>query len=92
MMVPLQTVALALAGMLLLMLSTLWPYLVRRERVVGPAIVTSNGKVLATHVGQLQQWFMPRQWHSWLASRRRSTDAERLLGGWRERLMIALLP
>lgn len=92
MMVPLQTVALALAGMLLLMLSTLWPCLVRLGRVVVPAVATCNVDVRATRVGQLQQWFMPRQWHSWLASRRRSKDAERLLGGWRERLKIALLP
>ncbi len=92
MMVPLQTVALALAGILLLILSIVWSHLVRQGRVGVPCVALSNLGACGARIGQRQQWVVPRQWHPWLAGRSRSKDHERLLGGLRERVMITLLP
>jgi len=69
MLVPVQTVAIALTGWLLFLGLTLWLVLVpvARRLVV---LVPVRGEKSTVVVSQIGQWFLPSHWHPWLTARR----------------------
>ena len=82
MLVPYQTVVLVMAGWLLLL--ALAFYLLMQRVIARRAAVVLIGTTVAAMCrgSQRSQWFVPAQWHPWLATHRGSSNGEPPLRTW----------